>query len=110
AHFHGGVSLPRIGKALNAAYLSHLAVDGDSADAACALVEGVLRAAAARGIGLVLAGFALRHPLLDPLRRAFRHRGVESSLQMVDWDRDGRLEASPRFPDDRPIHVEAATL
>jgi hypothetical protein len=63
--------------------------------------------AARRGLEHVTLGFAENHPLLNPLERRFRHLKYRSQLYLVHWD----AQDPPIVPfDNRPVHVEPATL
>lgn len=99
--------LPDPGQALSQAYLSHVAVDGDAPAVFTALLDEALAGARARGIALVVAGFAAGHPLLHVARRRRRARAYESVLYAVHDD--GGAEAVAAL-DGRALHVEVALL
>ena len=94
--------LPRVGHPLRMAYLSHVAcADGP------ALVR-MIRAAAARArlrqIDYLILGLSERNPLLGAVRTAFSPREYGSTIYLVHWG-----DAPPQL-DDRPCHLEVATL
>jgi hypothetical protein len=104
------LSLPRLpepGEALAEATLSHAASDDDDPAVLLALVGAARAEAHRRGLAVVTLGLALRNPMLRAVRAAFRHLEYRSILYLVHWD-DGRAAAAAL--DDRPAHLEAATL
>jgi hypothetical protein len=72
-----------------------------------ALVTAARAEAHRRGLAVVTLGLARRNPMLRAVRAAFRHLEYRSILYLVYWD-DGRAAAAAL--DDRPAHLEAATL
>jgi hypothetical protein len=86
------------------AFLSHVAIDGDSETAFEALLAAALVAARERRLAWVLAGFAARHPLLPVARARRRARAYESVLHVVEW------KGRPALFDDRIPHPEVALL
>ena len=99
--------LPEPGEALAEAALSHAASDGDDPAVLLALVTAARAEAHRRGLAVVTLGLARRNPMLRAVRAAFRHLEYRSILYLVYWD-DGRAAAAAL--DDRPAHLEAATL
>ncbi len=110
--YSGGLALlrpmlPKVGRPLRMAYLSHLAVDGDDSQVLLALIRSASTRARDRGIRYLTLGLSDRNPLLEPVRRAFSPREVGSAIYAVHWE-DG-TEAVQAL-DARPCHVEVATL
>jgi len=99
--------LPDVGRPLDEASLSHAAVDGDDAAILLALVSAALGMARARGLDFVTLGLSERNPMLAAVKARFRHLEYRSMLYLVHWE-DGRAAAAAL--DDRPAHLEAATL
>jgi hypothetical protein len=100
-------ALPPVGSELRFAYLSHLAVDDDDIDVAVDLIAAAGRLAGERRLGYVVLGQSSRSPVLQDVRRAFRHRSYESVLYACFWP-DG--EAFARSLDSRPANPEVALL
>ncbi len=99
--------LPRPGSLLALAHLSHLAVDGDDPEVAAALVAAALAEAARRGLSYLALALGERHPLRAALAARFPGRRLESVVYLVYSH--GREGCEPCL-DDRPLHLEAATL
>lgn len=99
--------LPPVGGRLHHAFLSHLAVDDDDPLVASALLAPVLDQALVRGFAYVVLSLARRHPLLGPVRRAFRALVYASVLYTVHWG-DG-ADAVARL-DGRVPHLDVAVL
>ena len=98
--------LPDVGRRLEFAYLSHLAVDDDDADVAVALIAAARRRLPP-DIDCVATGVADDSPLLTAFRRAFRHREYHSLLYLAFWP-DG--ECLAKTLDGRVPHPEVAIL
>lgn len=103
----GGGRLPAAGEALDMAYLSHVAVDGDDPEVFEALLRSAHADARSRGLQYLALGLASRHPLLPVAGRLFRHRRTVSTLYAVHWE-DG-ADAVARL-DGRVAHCEVALL
>lgn len=103
----GRPRLPPLGSALALGFLSHLAVDGDDAETAVALIAAARARAAARGVALLSLGLARANPMLPTVRRRFPARELASILYLVH-----RPEAAPAIGalDGRCPHVEVAVL
>jgi len=104
------LALPRLpdpSAALAEAVLSHAAIDGDDPAVLLALIVAARAEACRRGLEVVTLGLAQRNPMLRAVRRSFRHLEYRSILYLVHWD-DGRSAAAAL--DDRPAHLESATL
>jgi hypothetical protein len=99
--------LPEPGAALAEAALSHAASDDDDPTVLTALITATRAEAQRRGLEVVTLGLAQRNPMLRAVRAAFRHLEYRSILYLVHWE-DGRSAAAAL--DDRPAHLEAATL
>lgn len=95
--------LPEPGEPLRHAYLSHLAVDGDDADAARAVVGFAHDLARPRAYGYLTTMLASGHPLLPALQRLLRPLEYRSTLYLASWSE--RLEAPTALP-----HLEVAVL
>ncbi len=102
----GRPRLPPPGSTLELAYLSHLAVDGDRASAAVALIRTARREAGRRGLDYLVLSLTEGNPMLPAIRRAFPARELESVLYLVH---SGDRATNPEL-DDRCPHVEAAIL
>jgi hypothetical protein len=85
ARFTGEPRLPAVGKIVAHAFVSQLAVAADDDDAFFALLSGLRRLAARRGIELLTAGFDANDPRLMALRKYFRGREYRSRLYLVRW-------------------------
>ncbi len=110
--YSGGLALlrpvlPKVGRPLRMAYLSHLAIDGDDSQVLLALIRGAVARARESGIRYLTLGLSSRNPMLEAVRRAFAPREYGSALYAVHW-KDG--VAAVRALDSRPCHVEVATL
>ena len=99
--------LPAPGARLEAAYLSHLNVNADDADAVTALVAAACRAAAQRGLDYLMLGLSEAHPLCAVLRARFPTHSYVSMVYVVYWE-DGADAAAAI--DDRMLHPEVAIL
>jgi hypothetical protein len=99
--------LPRPGGALDGAFVSHVAVDGDDASVLLELLTAVYDDAAGGGFDHLIVGFAERNPLLPAVKRAYTHREYTSIVYAVHWE-DGA--ESVRQLDGRVAHLETATL
>lgn len=102
----GRPRLPPPGSTLALAYLSHLAVDGDREDVALALVSSALALARRRGLDYAALALAEGNPLLPAVARSFPARRLVSVLYLVQ----PRGAAATVTLDNRPLHVEVATL
>jgi hypothetical protein len=96
------LGLPRVGDPLRMAFLSHLAVA--SGAALVHLIRAAATHARARRLDYLILGLSARSPLLDAVRRAFAPREYGSTVYAVYWG-----GTRPDL-DDRPCHLEAATL
>jgi hypothetical protein len=95
--------LPRAGSTLAAAFLSHVAVDGDDPATFLALLDDARAAARARGIEWLATAFVDGHPLLASLLRAARPRTYRTVLYALCWTPDARTPEGA-------LHAEAAVL
>ena len=77
--------LPRIGAAINQAFLSICAVTGDCAARFLRLVRAGLAQAQAMGLGAVMVGLPATHPWRDALRARYRVIEYRTSLFAVTW-------------------------
>jgi len=102
----GRPGLPGIGAQLSHAYLSHFAARGDDPAVAGALLDAGLADARRRGIDFLSLGLADGHPLARAARRR-REREYPSRIYAVHWD-DGAHAVEAL--DERPVHLEVATL
>jgi hypothetical protein len=103
ARWTGTPPLPPVGRRLEFGYLSHLAVDDDDRDVACALIGGVCELARARGLDYVAVGLPAEAALTAAVRSRFRHRAYQSLLHVAFWP-DGeeivsRLDGRPYLPE-----------
>jgi hypothetical protein len=103
ARWTGTPALPPVGRRLEFGYLSHLAVDDDDRDVACALIGGVCELARARGLDYVAVGLPAEAALTAAVRSRFRHRAYQSVLHVAFWP-DGeeivnRLDGRPYLPE-----------
>ena len=99
--------LPAPGAQLESAYLSHLNVSPDDADAAVALVAAACRQAAERGLDYVMIGLDEANPLYAVLRGRFPTHSYVSVVYVVYWE-DGAQAAADI--DGRLLHPEVAIL
>lgn len=100
-------SLPPVGAAVDLAYISHIAIDGDQPGVLVALLRAVLADAGARGLKAVALGLSEANPMLAAVRRAFPAHEYRSTLYVVHRP---AAEPTVRALDGRPAHVEVATL
>ena len=101
----GRPRLPAVGAELPLAYISHLAVDGDRAELALALIDALRRQCASGDVEALAVGFAIDHPLLPHVERHYPTRSYASRLYRVQWP------GAPEFAlDGRVPHLEVATL
>lgn len=98
--------LPPVGEPLAAAFLAHVAVEGDDEAVLDALLDSALADARARGVDLLLLALAADHPLLAVARRR-AHRPYRSRLYAVHGP-DGAAAAAAL--DGRWLGPEVATL
>ena len=103
----GQPHLPAIGRQLQFAYVSHIAVDDDREDVITALVAAQIGQARRIGLDDVVTAFPDRHPFQHVVRRQWRHRAYRSAVYAAYWP-DG--ESWVRSLDDRPVQLEAAIL
>ncbi len=103
----GRPRLPDPGQALNFAYLSHVAVEGDRHDLLVDLIEAARADTTGTGIDYLLIGLASTNPMLPPIRRVFPGRAYPSILYVVHRELS---EDSLRNLGGRITHVELATL
>lgn len=82
--------LPAIGETLASAFASHIAVEGNNADALVKLVGELRLGARERGIELLTLGFAASDPGLEIIRRSFGGREYRSRVYAVHWPGIGR--------------------
>lgn len=99
--------LPAPGRALAAAFASHVAVDDDDPETAIALLRHACADARSRNVDYLSVGFSRRRPLVPAVKRAFAHREYVSIVYRVSWPDhvDGAPELDHRIP-----HLEVATL
>ncbi len=107
AFLTGWPALPRVGREVSQAYLSHLAVEADDVDRSCSLIAAARLLAAKKGCDYLVVGLASRHPLVKVIKRVWKHRCISSMLYAVHWE-DGRADVEAL--DGRMPHVEVATL
>ena len=105
----GQPTLPPPGAELPLAFVAGLTVAGDDAASACALIEALREQARRRGLTGLVVGFAVGHPLLQPLRRRFHARPYRSILYAVHGP-DGGFVPTPHGTTAGSLHVEAALL
>lgn len=98
--------LPPVGEPLAAAFLAHLAVEGEDEAVLDALLDAALADAHERGIDLLLLGLDARHPLTRTARRR-PHHAYRSVLYTVHAGRGA--DAGPTL-DGRLLGPEVATL
>ena len=99
-------TLPPVGSALQFAYLSHVAVDDDSAEVIAALVAEARRGLAS-GVSHLVTAFSEGSPLLAVASRVAPHRMYRSVLYLAYWLDGQRLAQSM---DNRLPHPEVAIL
>lgn len=103
----GRPRLPRPGRKLNFAYLSHMAVDGDRPELLLVLIRGALAAARRIGLDHLVIGLATRNPMLPSVLCHFSGRSYRSILYVVHRR---EAETEVRILDGRISHVEVATI
>lgn len=101
----GHPGLPRLGRPINFAYLSHVMVDGDDGEVLAELVDEARRHS--DGQDYLLIGFAATNPMLPVLQQRFGARSYRSVIYLVH--RSG-AEAEIERLDRRTPHLEVATL
>lgn len=100
----GRPRLPRPGRPLELAFLSHVAIDDDRPEILLDLVATARRTARRRGLDYLSMGFATDHPFTAAIQKATRARILESVLYLV-----GSGANTARLDSRRP-HVEVAVL
>lgn len=99
--------LPEVGRPIPHATISHLAVDDDSPDVFFPLLHQALCVAREKHLSYLALGLMEGSPFTPLVRRRVRHIAYPSILYVVCWP---DKEARARSLDDRPPHVEPATL
>jgi hypothetical protein len=99
--------LPRPGYPISHVYLSHVAVDEDSADVFEALLARAYDEACEAGHACLVLGFAERHPFLRVVRRRYRAWAYSSVLYAVCWEGG---QAAVAGIDRRVPHLEVGLL
>jgi hypothetical protein len=100
--------LPDVGRPLQFAYLSHVAVDEHEDERVLIdLVKAAAGDAARRGLQYVVLGLSAAHPMMPAVRRAFKHRAYDSILHVAFWPEAAALATAL---DGRPSHPELAIL
>jgi len=99
--------LPAVGQPIPHAYLSHVSVDDDEASVLVTLVRHALHAACDRKLAYLALGLMDANPILERVRRTFRHIDYRSILYAVFWP-DGAKRVEQL--DGRIPHIELATL
>jgi len=99
--------LPPPGARLESAFLSHVNVEPDDADAVVALVAAACREASTRGLDYVMLGLDEADPLAAVLGARFPTHRYVSRVYVVYWE-DGAQAASE--VDGRMLHPEVAIL
>ena len=99
--------LPRVGKPISHAFLSHLAVDMLQPHLAELLFLFLQEPARRRGIDYLTIGFDARDPRLWKFRKLFRPREYVSRLYAVHWEDGAKLA---ECLDDRALAPEVALL
>jgi hypothetical protein len=103
ARWTGMPALPPIGSRLEFGYVSHLAVDDDDPDVACALIAAVCESARLKGLDYVAVGLPADAPMTAAVRGRFRHRAYQSVLHVAFWpdgeDIVNRLDGRPYLPE-----------
>src|SRR6185436_3084470 len=107
ARLLGTPRLPRPGRAISHAYLSHVAVDDDDAEVFEALLARACNDAYDAGHACLIVGFADRHPFLPIVQRHYRSWTYSSVLYAVCWE-DG--PAALAGIDRRIPHLEVGLL
>lgn len=99
--------LPKPGDALQGAFVSHVAIDGDDPGVLLDLLAAAHDDAGAGGLDHLVVGFSGRNPMLAAVRRAYRHHEYPSILYAVEWGSGPGdvLELDGRVP-----HLEMAIL
>lgn len=100
-------TLPPVGSTLGQVFLSHLAADNDDPLLVRALLGAALAEAARRGFTLATVGGSADAPWVADAQTALRCRVYRSHLYTVAWDEEA---SAPPPLDERPAHVEIATL
>lgn len=99
--------LPLVGERINQAWLSHLACDEDVSESLEILLSMALVKAKQMGLDQLMLGLADGHPLLSAARRLRRHLNYRSDIFLIQWE--DSHENAERV-DERPLHLEVATL
>ena len=77
--------LPPVGTTLNAAFLSHLAIDEEDAELFLDLLDALYDESQQRGLDHVILGLATRHPFCSLISKTFACRAYFSMLYHVIW-------------------------
>ncbi len=99
--------LPNQGSALDFAYLSHVAVDGDRHDLLIDRIGAARAGSSSRGFDYLVIGLATNNPMLPAVRRSCSARTYPSILYLVIHE---RREDPLENLDGRIPQVEVATL
>ena len=103
ARWTGMPTLPPIGSRLEFGYVSHLAVDDDDPDVACALIAAVCDSARLQGLDYVAVGLPADAPMTAAVRTRLCHRAYQSILHVAFWpdgeDIVNRLDGRPYLPE-----------
>ena len=104
----GRPTLPRVGRPISHAYVSHLASGASRPDVVEQLIWLLHGPADTRGVDYLTLGLDARDPQLPHLRRVYRPREYRSRLYAVHWDDAGADLA--RGLDGRLLAPEVALL
>jgi hypothetical protein len=107
ARLLGTPRLPRPGRPISHVYLSHVAIDDDSAEVFQALLARAYDAAYDEGHACLVVGFADRHPFLPIVTRNYRSWAYSSVLYAVCWENGQEALAGI---DRRVPHLEVGLL
>jgi hypothetical protein len=107
ARLLGTPRLPHPGRPISHVYLSHVAVNDDSAEVFEALLARAYNEACDEGHACLVVGFADRHPFLPIVKRYYRSWTYSSVLYAVCWENG---QAALAGIDRRVPHLEVGLL
>ena len=106
AHLRRSAPLPQPGEQLRSFFGAFVAIESKNPEILSLLIDQMYQDWAGKGYHYFLIGLPTEDPLVHALTK-YRHMRLDSTIYVVYW-KDG--ETSVREVDDRPPHLEIATL